>query len=169
MNIRPAVPADAEAIACIRITAWRAAYFALMPAEYLASLEPHANVDSLRRRIASPTDGCSLTVAELEGKVVAFSIMGPPRYESSPGCVELWALNVLPEHWRKGIGRNLTTQAVTAAASLDANRIELWCIKGNIPAQAAYESCGFVLTGRERASSSLTGHPLHELLYSKTL
>jgi ribosomal protein S18 acetylase RimI-like enzyme len=165
--LRPAIPSDADAVGRIRVAAWRAAYRSFMPASYLDALDPLANLDSLRVKLASPSDDFKLAVAEVNGLVVGFSIIGEPRYETSPGCLELWALNVSPEHWRRGIGRSLTLQAVREAASSGCD-IELWCISGNLPAQAAYESCGFLLTGKERTSSSLTGHPLHEVLYSKS-
>lgn len=169
MKIRQAVPSDAEAIGNLRVKAWQAAYSAFMPSHYLATLDSSANLDALRQRLEHPADNFILAVAETENMVVAFSILGTPRYESVSGCIELWALNVLPEFWRRGIGRSLTTNAITTASALKASRVELWCIKGNAPAQAVYESCGFTETGQERMTSSLTGHPLREALYAKTL
>ena len=168
MTLRPAIPADAGAIGQIRVAAWRAAYQRFMPESYLAALNPSANLDSLRAKLASPADDFKLTVAEYDGLVAGFSIIGAPRYEAIQGHMELWALNVLPEYWRRGIGRSLTLHAVREAAALGCRGIELWCINGNAPAQAAYESCGFTLAGKERTSSNLTGHPLHEVLYSRS-
>jgi len=169
MKLRLALPTDAEEIGQIRVSAWRAAYQHFMPLDYLSALDPLANIDSLRVKLASPTDDFKLTVAEVGGLVVGFSIIGDPRHEAPRGNVELWALNVNPEYWRKGIGRRLTLHTVSEAASLGFNQIELWCINGNLPAQAAYENCGFKLAGKERTSTTLTGHPLHEVLYSKIL
>lgn len=140
-----------------------------MPPSYLAALDPLANLDSLRQKLAIPTNDFKLIVAEVDGLVVGFSITSELRHEARQGYMELRALNVLPAYWRKGIGRNLTMHAVSEAASLGFSGIELWCINGNFPAQAVYESCGFTLAGKERTSTKLTGLPLHEVLYSKQL
>ena len=40
MNLRPAVPDDAMAVARVHVRAWQAAYHGLMPEDYLAGLRP---------------------------------------------------------------------------------------------------------------------------------
>lgn len=169
VNLRPAVTEDAEAIGYIRVSAWRAAYRQFMPPHYLGALDPSTNLEALRQRLANPIDPFRVTVAERSGSVVGFSIVGAPRYESSNEAVELWALNVLPKYWRQGIGCALTCEAIDRVLARGFSAVELWCIHGNTPAQAAYESCGFKLTGQNRTSSALTGHPLYEVLYAKAL
>lgn len=167
VNLRPAATEDAEAIGHIRVSAWRAAYRQFMSPHFLGTLDPSANLESLRQRLANPIDPFKVTVAERSGSVVGFSILGAPRYESSNEAVELWALNVLPEYWRQGIGHALTCAAIDRVLARGYSGIELWCIHGNTPAQAAYESCGFKLTGQNRSSSALTGQLLYEVLYAK--
>ncbi|MEI8573049.1 GNAT family N-acetyltransferase [Methylomonas sp. LW13] len=169
MSIRLAIPADAKAIGQIRVAAWRAAYQPFMPSEFLASLDPSANLDALTERLTNPTREFMVFVAEDEGNTVGFSIIGAPRYQTQELTVELWALNVSPAHWRQGLGRKLVDRSVAESFNLGFACIELWCIKGNSPAEAAYAGCGFTLTDKERTSSALTGHPLHEVLYSKIL
>lgn len=169
MKLRPALVSDAEAIGYIRVSAWQAAYEKFMPQSFLAALDPLEHLDSRRKDLAKQTDGFVVCVAEVDGSVAAFSIIGTPRYPTNARVIELWALNVHPSLWRQGIGRALTLRAVDTASSLGFQTVELWCIHGNSPARAAYESCGFSLTGQERASSTLTGYPLHEVLYAKAL
>lgn len=169
MNIRPAVPADAEAIGHIRVNAWRAAYGDHMPPEYLASLDPQANLAGLREALASPESRFELAVAECDEKLVGFSISGSPRYAAAPDTLELWALNVDPRSWRKGVGKRLVQETLNLASLAKASRVELWCINGNLPAMALYESCGFVRTGAERTTTSLTGIPLNEVAYVHAL
>jgi RimJ/RimL family protein N-acetyltransferase len=167
--LRPATPADAETIGRIRVSAWRAAYQPFMPASYLASLDHKANMADLRTKLATPSNAFRLTIAEVDDQVVGFSIVGTPRHNAREGHTELWALNVTLTHWRKGIGRALTLQAIGDSAAHGFIGIDLWCIVGNLPAQAAYESCGFIPTGIARVSSALTGYPLHEILYVKSM
>lgn len=165
MQVRAATEADAEAIGHIRVAAWRVAYREFMPSAYLASLDPGQNLKSLKMVLASAEPPFQMRVAEQEGSVVAFTMYGPPRYEARPGTLELWALNVKPEYWRRGVGRVLVREVLNAARHAKLVRVELWCIEGNVPALSLYESIGFVRTGESRTTSGLTGHSLHEVAY----
>lgn len=80
MSIRLAIPADAKAIGQIRVAAWRAAYQPFMPLDYLESLNPSANLDSLSERLTNPTKEFMVFVAEDEGNAIGFSIIGAPRH-----------------------------------------------------------------------------------------
>jgi ribosomal protein S18 acetylase RimI-like enzyme len=167
--LRKATPSDAEAIENVRIAAWRAAYPPFMPPAFLAGLETQKNIDDLRKRLSAQSMDFSVTVALRGPSVVAFSILGKPRYDAPPGSIELWALNVLPAYWRQGFGKTLMEHAIGSAITAGFKSIALWCIKGNTAAQAIYEKAGFTLTGQERTSSRLTGKPLHEVHYTKIL
>jgi RimJ/RimL family protein N-acetyltransferase len=167
--LRAAEPKDAEAIGIIRVAAWRVAYQKFMPEDFLASLNPEQNLAELKERLLVQSLDFNLSVAEEQGEVVAFSIVGKPRYKTTAGTAELWALNVLPEYWRLGIGSSLVERAVSHSSFAGLGKIELWCIEGNLPAQKAYAKLGFSQSGQSRASSQLTGHTLHELHYVKNL
>ena len=169
MQLRPATVTDAEAIAHIRVAAWRAAYKDFMPHRYLESLDPKPTIESLKTKLIGETAGFAVTVAEHDQCVVGFSMVGAPRYETSANAFKLWALNVLPSSWRLGAGRALTLRSIAEGRSQGKSSIELWCICGNFPAQSTYERCGFRPTDRERTSSDLTGTPLHERLYAQAL
>lgn len=167
--LRAAEPKDAEAIGVIRVAAWRAAYQKFMPKDFLAGLNPGQNLAELKERLLVQSPDFNLSVAEEQGEVVAFSIVGKPRYKTTAGAIELWALNVLPEYWRVGIGSSLVERVISDSSVAGFGQIELWCIDGNAPAQKAYEKLGFSQSGQSRASSQLTGHMLRELHYVKKL
>ncbi|MCQ8119024.1 GNAT family N-acetyltransferase [Methylomonas rosea] len=169
MSVRLATPLDAQAIGQIRVDAWRAAYRSFMPLDYLQTLDQAANLDELAERLSNPSPEFMVFVAEDQGDTAGFAIIGAPRYQTLALTVELWALNVSPAYWRRGLGKQLVEYAVAESCGLGFARIELWCINGNAPAEATYVACGFTSTGTERISSALTGHPLHEALYAKTL
>lgn len=164
--IRDAVSEDAEAISSIRVAAWQAAYGNFMPADFLKSLDPAKNIDQLRTRLSNQSAEFFVKVCQRSNDVVAFSILGSPRYESNSRTVELWALNVLPVAWGNGFGRLLTQNAIECARSADFKIIELWCIKGNTAAEAVYAKAGFKPTALDRVSSELTGQPIHETNYA---
>jgi ribosomal protein S18 acetylase RimI-like enzyme len=167
MNIRQATPDDALAISNIRVAAWRGAYQAFMPAEFLSALNPEQGLNNWRERLCTQSENWVTFVAEEDGTVVGFVVVGKPRHEAQENVAELWALNVHPSCWRRGIGRALTHHATEVANSMHHGSIELWCIRGNIAAQNVYESCGFRMTEQCRSSSQLTGTTLHEVLYAK--
>lgn len=167
--LRNGLPSDAEAIENIRIAAWRSAYRDFMPASYLAKLEIQKNIDGLQQRLATQSVDFSVIVAEINSSVVGFMILGKPRYHTSNHSIELWALNVHPKYWRNGIGGQLIQKAIDSAKGLNVKSIELWCINGNLIAENAYKRAGFIAVGKQRTSSDLTGHPIHERLYVKKL
>jgi GNAT superfamily N-acetyltransferase len=167
--LRHGVPADAEAIESIRIAAWQAAYKEFMPTDYLAGLNPLRDIKGLRERLSFQNIDFSISIAEVDNVVLAFSILGKPRYESPNDTIELWALNVDPQCWRMGFGQQLTKRAIASAIESGFINIELWCIKGNRPAETIYEQAGFLPTGKDRTSSKLTGNPIHERHYVKNL
>lgn len=167
MFIRRAIPSEAESIALVRVRAWRAAYKDFMPDAFLASMDPSANLDSRKATLQTAKPELLVKVAESDGRVSAFSILGSPRYEATVGTIELWALNVDPDAWRQGLGRRLVQEALSDALALSASRVELWCISGNQSACALYEACGFCATGKSRITSNLNGHPIHEVSYEK--
>ncbi len=86
--LRNGIPADAEGIERVRIAAWRSAYQGFMPPEFLSNLDEKKNVGRLRKRLASEDINLSLTVAEDGAEIVAFSILGGPRYEAPETAVE---------------------------------------------------------------------------------
>ena len=163
--LRKATPEDSEAIGRIRVAAWRAAYREFLPKSFLDGLDPLEKMAELRNRLVSQSPEFNVSVAEVDEQVVGFSIVGKPRYESEAGTIELWALNVSPDYWRRGVGSCLVTEAAAYARQEQFGAIGLWCIENNTPAQKAYEKLGFIQTGIKRSTSGLTGSILHEVQY----
>lgn len=166
---REAEPKDAEAIGKVRVAAWREAYRQFMPEDFLNSLDPASNMEELTARLSSQGPDFTISVAEERGDVIGFSIIGEPRYEAAAKTIELWAVNVLPNHWRMGIGSGLIEWAIDYSIRAGFNSLELWCIKGNTPAEKVYRKFGFIESGQARSTSRLTGIALHELHYVKAL
>lgn len=165
MLIRPATSLDAQSVLEIRVAAWKQAYRDFMPAEFLDSLNPTANLDAMQSDLGSKSPPFHMTVAEVHGICVGFSVMGRPRYQAPESVVELRALNVHPAHWRKGVGNRLVSAALSDARNQGYAMVELWCINGNDAACRLYEEAGFTLTGQRRRTTNLTGNPLEEVAY----
>lgn len=131
--------------------------------------DPANNLSELKELLSNQHSDFTVSVAEKSRDVVAFSIVGKPRYEAPAKTMELWAVNVLPGYWRMGIGSALVERAISYCSGAGFEFVELWCIKGNTPAQKAYQKLGFVESGKERSTSQLAGNILHELHYVKVL
>ncbi|MFC7419474.1 GNAT family N-acetyltransferase [Iodobacter arcticus] len=167
--IRPAQAADAQAISQIRVAAWQAAYPPFMPKDFLKTLNPSAQLESLQARLSAPSRDFYLAIADQQNQSLGFYMLGKPRFESSENTTELWALNVAPSAWRSGLGFQLMQDAITKATHFAYQRILLWCISENHAARQLYERCGFKNTGETRSTTALTGHPLHEVCYELQL
>jgi ribosomal protein S18 acetylase RimI-like enzyme len=105
MVCRDAVVQDGIAIARVWVAAWQAAYAGLMPAEYLAGLNADAVLPGFESRLrANP----SALVLELDGEIVGFSAYDTSRdSDSGPKTGEVFAINLHPSCWRRGLGREL--------------------------------------------------------------
>ncbi|HUG28973.1 MAG TPA: GNAT family N-acetyltransferase, partial [Candidatus Limnocylindria bacterium] len=110
-RIRPARDGDAEAIARIQIASWRAAYRAIMPADFLAGLNEAERAERWRTRVGSDAspDAPTYVAVDGAGTVVGFAHTGPLRDEDLPsdGRGEVYTLYVDPAAWRRGIGTAL--------------------------------------------------------------
>ncbi len=168
MDYRYAEHGDLTTLAKIHIDAWRAAYRGMMPATFLDSLdESHALVRLEPVVAASPP---RIAVAQLDNEVVAFCRFGP-SIESNvpPETVEIFALNVAPNHWRGGVGRFLTEHVLTDARRRGFRTCTLWVLTDNARARHFYDAIGFAQDGATRTEAANSNHPLHELRYCRVL
>ena len=124
--MRDARPADAVEIGRVHIQVWREAYAGLMPADYLAALDPQASAVRWAEMLAQPADGVRRLVGvSPAGEVMAIAAAGPSRDDDAPTPWELWAINVLAAHHGTGIADLLMGHLVgTGPASL-------WVLRGN--------------------------------------
>ena len=96
------------------------------------------------------TDLPPLLVAVVAGEVVGFAAFGAERSTTTgrpTGRGELYAMNLDPPHWGKGIGRALLRQATDALRELNFHEAVLWVIPENTRAVTLYESEGWVADG----------------------
>ncbi|WP_425956556.1 GNAT family N-acetyltransferase [Xylanimonas sp. McL0601] len=168
VTIRPATPDDALHIAQVHVTSWQGAYAGLLPAAYLADLDPAMRVNQwasvLGTKGGSPTEGHVL-VAELGGHTLGFASFGLSADEDAePGTRELYAMYLEPDAWGKGVARELMR---TVLAEIPASAaMTLWVLEGNERARHFYRRHGFHPDGVERIDE-IGGVPLTELRYRR--
>jgi GNAT superfamily N-acetyltransferase len=159
-EVRPARPADSEEIARIHVEAWRDAYAALLPAEYLARLNPRVEMARLSR--SSRID--STLVAATPDAIAGYAVIGPARGGRGPGCGEVYALYVETDWREQGVGRALIESAFDAFRRRGMDEAVIWCLEGNFAGRGFYERCG----GRRLPESrveDVAGMPLPTLGY----
>jgi GNAT superfamily N-acetyltransferase len=140
--VRRAVPADAAAIARVRVDAWRSTYRGMIPDAYLDGMSAEASEAHWRRILGAAPGRFSVFVAVAGDEVVGFAsglMLDPPKL----GCdAELSAIYVRADRKRTGIGRRLTGAVAAAQRNHGATGLLTWVIAGNRPARAFYEALG---------------------------
>jgi GNAT superfamily N-acetyltransferase len=140
ISLRAAVPADAEAGAVLHAACWREAY------------EPYADPALLAERLADTdrwlatwrsqlVDGPPRMLAEADGEVVGFAVVGRNRDLDAPAPAELLAMYTRASWWGSGLGQALW-DAVRPEAPCS-----LWVLEDNGRARGFYARNGFVADG----------------------
>jgi GNAT superfamily N-acetyltransferase len=144
------VPGDELAVAAVHVASWRDAYRELMPAEFLAGLDP---ADRARRYTfdAPGRNGPATVLAVDEDDTIwGFATVGPARDEDAAGLGELYALYVDPPRLGTGTGRLLLADGRRRLADRGNAEAILWVLIGNAPAQRFYERDSWDRDGGER-------------------
>ena len=161
LRVRAAAPADARAIAGVQIASWRDAYAGIVPQAFLDGMLEEEWEERRRGNIGVP--GTTSLVAEEDGAIVGFIYGGPARESLAAYDAEVYALYVLRDRRRRGIGRRLLGRCVDAAAAGGARSLALWVLRDNLPGRAFYESLGGRVVGEK--DIPLGGAPLPEVAY----
>lgn len=124
---------------------WQETYSGIVDPGYLQRLTPEKCVEIAASRYSEST-----LIAKCGERVVGFAAAGPCRSPDGAGTDEgeIYAIYVLEEHQRKGLGCALMRRAL---AMLPACRVVyVWVLKDNAKAIAFYEKVGFRRDGNEK-------------------
>lgn len=159
VRLRQAVLDDAQDIANVHVASWQRAYSGVVPANYLASLDPDARAEQWRRWLSR--DDQQTFVAIGNGRLLGFTSIGPSRDEDAePDTREMYTLYLDPEAWGSGVARELM---YTVIDNLDPNTVlTLWVLADNKRAIRFYHRHGFQPDGVERMED-FDGTPLLEV------
>ena len=138
ISIRPAKAEDAGAIAHVHVESWKTTYSGIVPDAYLAGLDEMLRTKLWQEWLA----GDSLVlVAERHGKVVGFANAGANR-EALEGCdAELYAIYLLQDAQRRGVGTRLLRAVAEALAERGYRGMAVWVLE-RTPARDFYERMG---------------------------
>jgi len=167
MNLRPAVPDDALAVALVHVRAWQVAYRGLLPDDYLLGLRAEDRAQRYDFAVRDPVRPTTL-VADEADTVLGFATISPARDQDLAGHGELCALYVEPDCWRRGIGQALASAARGELYRLGFRQAALWVIAGNARAEKFYRADGWSHDGVHRAHQ-IANVRLDTVRYSRAL
>jgi len=162
IRIRTAKSKDAVDIARIHVDAWRDAYAALLPTDYLTRLDPRIEAARWNRAASSKLE--NTLVADADGEVAGYAIIGPARGRREPPSGEIYALYVETD-WRElGVGRALIDAAFEKFRTRGLAQAIIWCLEGNFAARGFYERCGGRMMSESKVEE-VAGMPLPTIGY----
>ncbi len=142
IEIRQAVPSDAQAIAAIHVASWRAAYANLMPAAYLAGLSVERRILDWRNALESRR--LHVALARDADGIAGWIAYGKCRDSDKDATwAEIEALYLHPARYGQGIGALLIEHACAALAKMGYAQVSLWVLVENKRARTFYERAGF--------------------------
>ncbi len=176
-HIRPAGPADAEAIALIRATAWRETYGDMLPAKVITRAEAVWGA-SHWRQVLNRIDG-ETTVLVLDSEpfgVLGFAAFGPQRGGVPDYDAELYAIYLPRSAQGQGGGRALIAAMARVLAAQGQGSALVWALSRNMRARRFYEALGGVpigprvttLFGEDLAEAGYGWRDLHALAHDAT-
>jgi GNAT superfamily N-acetyltransferase len=170
MSTRLALPADAIAIARIRVLGWQTAYRGLVADEFLDAMSIEADTLRWSATLEERNRWARTVVVEQGSAVVGFASIGPHRtvdldaaYDVTtlavPGTVgEVYACYVHPSTWGLGAADVLMRAALDELRADGWGSVRLWLLDGNPRAHRFYARHGFADDGA-RQTLTLPGSP----------
>jgi len=160
--VRLAGARDAEDIAGVHASAWRAA-FTFLPSRFLEAMTPTAVLGKWEGDLLHPT--ASVFVAIGDGCVVGFLQLRADGHEG-----EVMSLYIDPSVWGEGVGSTLLAFAEEWLVAHGVDMAVLWTAKESQQSRTFYEHRGWVASGDEQTQHlGPTNVALHEIEYRKAL
>jgi len=127
-EIRVATVQDAGAIARVHVESWQTTYAGLVPEAYLSSLDVVQREASWQEWLGLDVD---VFVAEVEGEVVGFVGGGAIREPVEGFDAELYAIYLLREAQRRGIGMALLKRVAGSLKERGFGSVVAWVLEDN--------------------------------------
>ncbi|MGB5953407.1 MAG: GNAT family N-acetyltransferase [Ornithinimicrobium sp.] len=153
--VRAPALADAAALGRVHCAVWQATYAEVMDPAAYAALSPARFEAGWRRRLErdvgeggeatgpGPLGEVTRIAEHRSGQIVGFMSVGPARDADPPAGLQLWSLNLVPEHQGTGLADRLMSEVLGGGPAY------LWVARGNARAIRFYQRHEFALDGAE--------------------
>ncbi|RMI28283.1 GNAT family N-acetyltransferase [Nocardia stercoris] len=137
-TLRRAVPDDATAVAALHVRSWQEGYRGLLPADFLAGLDPAQRAARYTFDRIGPDDPATQVAVDTAGRIGGVVTTGPRPAGEPESVGEVLACYVDPPLWRHGIGHLLLLGALTQLGRNGYDEAVLWVLDGNERAERFY-------------------------------
>lgn len=141
IDVRPAEPNDALAIADVHRAAWKQAYTGIIPFRALRTMLERRGQRWWQKAIRGST---SILVLDVGGTVAGYATLGLNRARALPQEGEIYELYLRPEYQGVGLGRRLFNEARRMLGSLGCKGLVVWCLEDNDNGLSFYRAVGGV-------------------------
>jgi GNAT superfamily N-acetyltransferase len=142
-KITYATIADVMGIATVHVKTWQATYKGLIPDSFLDNMSIKRSAENYKKTLSKKDKNLSeiLLVAKSDGEVLGFAGGGKNRDKEFPIDGELFAIYLLPETQKLGLGKKLFTYFVKEIKKRNYKSLILWVLTKN-PSRGFYEKVG---------------------------
>ena len=129
VSVRVAWADDAVGIAAVQVSAWRASYATLLPADQLAGLDVDEFAKAWHQSLTRPGDARNRVLVALErNRIVGFCVVSPAADPDADPVVdgELSEFSVLDSEQRQGHGSRLLQAAIDTLVADRFTRAVAW-------------------------------------------
>lgn len=155
-EIRKTTPSDAEGTAYVHVKGWQTSYVGMIEQAYLDAISYDERLE-LRKKILNSKDMLSLVVS-YDREIIGFADAGPlrekaynkaffPSHEAHLQYGEIYAIYLLEEHQRKGLGHRLYEECRRWFKSQGYSGFVTWALAHNVRAKQFYEREGGKIVG----------------------
>ena len=158
------------AVARVHVRSWQAAYRNILPDNYLDQLRPQDRASKYDFATRDPLKPQTILAVDegIESAIHGFATTMPVTDSDMPGCGELCALYVDPQHWGAGAGRALLAAARAHMFQQGFQRAILWVLTGNMRAERFYQRDGWAADGVRR-KATVWDIEVDEIRYTRPL
>ncbi|HWR66970.1 MAG TPA: GNAT family N-acetyltransferase [Bellilinea sp.] len=149
LTIRPAVVADAAAMARVHVDTWRTTYPGIIADSHLARLSYERSEKMWIEHLTNPGAERAFVAVTPAGEVVGLASGGPIREPLEQWNAELVVIYIRQAYQGSGCGRRLVTTVAQDLASRGFQSLVIWVMKDNQSARGFYEKLGGRLTAEK--------------------
>lgn len=138
MVIRKANHMDIHGIANVHIRSWKETYKGIIKQDYLDNLKVDDRIP-LWSQVLADGDSIVYVAEDLESKIVGFASFGVRRPLVKKTDGELYAMYILEDYHRKGLGKLLFENGLHDLQVRGITSLSVWVLADN-PSRSFYES-----------------------------